>query len=464
MLKVRLQVSGGFNCESRKGDAPGDGLCRWLSSGLPCGRYKAAAANAISGCSDDRQDEPARAARSFRHPPPPRLRATDLVVRRGARTIIAGLSLDVAPGDVLLLRGPNGAGKTTLLRALAGLLPVAAGSIALEGADGPLELAESCHYVGHRNGLKAALTVAENAAFWGAYLDPSRGEDLAAGVDAALDRFGLAPLADIPAGYLSAGQQRRLALTRLVLAHRPVWLLDEPTVSLDASAALLAATIEAHVGAGGIAVAATHVELGLNAARELRLGAGRRRMRARARSWATPGAAHEPFATLLKRDLRLAVREGGAIGTALGFYLVVVALIPLGLGPDLKLLSRIAPGVLWIALLLSALLSLGRVFETDYEDGSLEVMATGPLPLELVAAAKSIAHWLSTAVPLTLMAPLLGLLLNLELAAYPLLVLTMLVGTPAISFLGAIGAALTLGARRGGLLIALLVLPLYVPT
>jgi heme exporter protein B len=171
-----------------------------------------------------------------------------------------------------------------------------------------------------------------------------------------------------------------------------------------------------------------------------------------------------PFATLLKRDLRLAVREGGAIGTALGFYLVVVALIPLGLGPDLKLLLRIAPGVLWIALLLSALLSLGRVFETDYEDGSLEVMATGPLPLEFVAAAKSIAHWLSTAVPLTLLAPLLGLLLNLELAATPLLVLTMLVGTPAISFLGAIGAALTLGARRGGLLIALLVLPLYVPT
>lgn len=170
------------------------------------------------------------------------------------------------------------------------------------------------------------------------------------------------------------------------------------------------------------------------------------------------------FAVLLKRDLGLAVREGGAVGTALGFFLVVVALIPLGLGPDLKLLSRIAPGVLWIALLLSALLSLGRLFETDYEDGSLEVMATGPLPLELVAAAKSIAHWISTAVPLTLIAPLLGLLLNLDLAAYPLLLLTMAVGTPAISFLGAIGAALTLGARRGGLLIALLVLPLYVPT
>lgn len=170
------------------------------------------------------------------------------------------------------------------------------------------------------------------------------------------------------------------------------------------------------------------------------------------------------FFTLVGRDLRLAVRQGGALGTALGFYLVVVAMLPLGLGADLKLLSRIAPGILWIALLLSALLSLGRVFESDYEDGSLDVLATGPLPLELVAAAKALAHWISTSVPLALLAPVLGILLNFELVAYPALVATMLIGTPAVSFLGAIGAALTLTARRGGLLIALLVLPLYVPT
>ena len=170
------------------------------------------------------------------------------------------------------------------------------------------------------------------------------------------------------------------------------------------------------------------------------------------------------FFTLVGRDLRLAVRQGGALGTALGFYLVVVAMLPLGLGADLKLLSRIAPGILWIALLLSALLSLGRVFESDYEDGSLDVLATGPLPLELVAAAKALAHWISTSFPLALLAPVLGILLNLELVAYPALVATMLIGTPAVSFLGAIGAALTLTARRGGLLIALLVLPLYVPT
>ena len=170
------------------------------------------------------------------------------------------------------------------------------------------------------------------------------------------------------------------------------------------------------------------------------------------------------FWTLLKRDLGLAVREGGAIGTALGFFLVVVTLMPLGLGPDLNLLSRIAPGVLWIALLLAALLSLPRIFESDYEDGALEIMATGELPLELVSAAKALAHWVSTGIPLALLAPMLGILLNLDIAAYPVLVATMLAGTPAISFLGSIGAALTLKARRGGLLVALLVLPLYVPT
>ncbi len=170
------------------------------------------------------------------------------------------------------------------------------------------------------------------------------------------------------------------------------------------------------------------------------------------------------FTALLTRDLRLAVREGGALGTALGFYLVVVAMLPLSVGPDLNLLARIAAGILWLALLLAALLSLPRLFEVDHEDGALEVMAGAPLPLELAAGAKCLAHWLSTGVPLALTAPLLGLMLNLDLAAYPVLLVTMLVGTPAISFIGAIGAALTLRSRRGGLLIAVLVLPLYIPT
>jgi heme exporter protein B len=170
------------------------------------------------------------------------------------------------------------------------------------------------------------------------------------------------------------------------------------------------------------------------------------------------------FLQLLRRDLLIAWKEGGAIGIALGFNLIVVTLLPLSLGPDLALLSRIAAGVLWVALLLSALLSLGRLFEIDFEDGSLEVLATGPLPLEAIVAAKSLVHWLTTGVPLTILAPVLGLLLNLPPESYGVLIAGMLAGTPAASFVGAVGAALTLRARRGGLLLALLVLPLFVPT
>jgi heme exporter protein B len=170
-----------------------------------------------------------------------------------------------------------------------------------------------------------------------------------------------------------------------------------------------------------------------------------------------------PMLALLVRDVKLAWREGGAIGVALGFYLVVVAITPFGIGPDLNLLARIAPGMLWMALLLATLLSADRIFHNDYEDGTLDVLTTGPLPLPVVAAVKSLAHWLTTGVPLALLAPVLGLLLNLPLDTMPLLVLAMLAGTPAVSFVAGIGASLTLGLRRSGLLLALLVLPLYVP-
>lgn len=167
--------------------------------------------------------------------------------------------------------------------------------------------------------------------------------------------------------------------------------------------------------------------------------------------------------SLVLRDLRLARRQGGALATALGFYLIVVTALPLGIGPNLDLLSRIAPGVLWVALILSSLLAADRMFHDDYEDGALEVIALGPLPLELVAFAKAIAHWLTVGVPLMLMAPLLALLLNMDNKAFGPLMLTLLVGTPAVSFLASIGAALTVGMRKGGLLLPILILPLYVP-
>lgn len=167
---------------------------------------------------------------------------------------------------------------------------------------------------------------------------------------------------------------------------------------------------------------------------------------------------------LLRRDLTLAVRAGGGFGLALVFFLIVVILVPFGVGPEQAVLTRIAPGVFWVAALLAALLSLDRIFALDHEDGSLPLLATAPLPLEGVALVKGVVHWVTTGLPLTLAAPGLGFLLNLAPDAYLWLLLSLALGTPALSMIGAFGAAVTVGLRRGGLLLSLLVLPLYVPT
>ncbi len=167
---------------------------------------------------------------------------------------------------------------------------------------------------------------------------------------------------------------------------------------------------------------------------------------------------------LLARDLRLAVRAGGGFGLGLAFFLMVVLLVPLGVGPEPDILRRIAPGILWLAALLACLLSLDRIFALDFEDGSLDLLATAPIPMEGVVAVKSLAHWLVTGLPLTLISPVLGVLMNLAPAGYVWLVVALALGTPALSVIGAFGAALTVGLKRGGLLLSLLVLPMYVPT
>ncbi len=169
------------------------------------------------------------------------------------------------------------------------------------------------------------------------------------------------------------------------------------------------------------------------------------------------------FLALVGREVRLAVRVGGGGGMAVFFFLITISIVPLGVGPDLNLLARIAPGMLWVALLLSALLTLDRLFQADHEDGTLDLFVMGTLPLELVVLAKALGHWLTTGLPLIVAAPLLGLLLNLPLAGMGPLMLAMAIGSPALSLLGVVGAALAVGVRRGGLLISLLVLPLYVP-
>ena len=165
-----------------------------------------------------------------------------------------------------------------------------------------------------------------------------------------------------------------------------------------------------------------------------------------------------------RRDLTLAARIGGSGWLGLLFFLMIVTLVPFALGPDLALLSRIGPAILWLAAVLATLIGLDRLFQADEEDGSLDLLRSAPAPLEVLVLAKVAAHWLTTGLPLALAAPLFGLLLALTPDAMAAMVATLLVGTPALTFIGAVGAALTVSLRRGGLILAVLVLPLMIPT
>ncbi len=170
-----------------------------------------------------------------------------------------------------------------------------------------------------------------------------------------------------------------------------------------------------------------------------------------------------PFTALILRDMRLAVRVGGGALMGALFFLIVVTMMPFAVGPDLKLLARIGPAILWLGALLATLLALDRLFATDHEDGSLDLLMMGGMPLELAVAGKGVAHWLTTGLPLVIISPVLGLMLNVELKAMGVVALTLVVGTPALTFIGLIGAALSVALRRGGLLLAVLVLPLTIP-
>jgi heme exporter protein A len=195
-----------------------------------------------------------------------RLTADEIACHRGGREVFAGLSFGVGRGEALQVVGPNGAGKSSLLRVIAGLVALSGGKLSLEGG-GDASIGERAHYLGHQDAVKGALTVAENLEFWTRYLG-GRGR-----IAAALDAVGLASLAALPASYLSAGQRRRLSLARLITVKRPLWLLDEPTSSLDASAQkMLTALMQAHLTSGGLIVAASHGPIGLKRPRQLRLG------------------------------------------------------------------------------------------------------------------------------------------------------------------------------------------------
>jgi heme exporter protein A len=198
-----------------------------------------------------------------------RLSAADLTCQRGGRELFSGLGFSLAGGDALVVTGRNGSGKSSLLRLVAGLLRPDRGRISVEGGDPERSIAEQAHYLGHQDALKPSLTVGENLRFWSTYLGPAETP-----TERALGQVGLEDLADLPAAYLSAGQKRRLSLARLVTAHRPLWLLDEPSAALDTEGqAGLAELMAAHLARGGLILAAAHGPIGLADAQELNLGA-----------------------------------------------------------------------------------------------------------------------------------------------------------------------------------------------
>lgn len=198
-----------------------------------------------------------------------KLTCQSLTCRRGGRTVFANLDFAVAGGNALIVTGRNGAGKSSLLRAIAGLVHIADGKLTLDGGDPEATIGEQSHYLGHQDALKPSLSVGENLVFWSAYLGGPPD-----GIETALAKVDLLPLAGLPAAYLSAGQRRRLSIARLIAVQRPIWLLDEPTSALDApSQDRLTGLMNDHLGQGGIIVAATHGSIGLANTRDMRLGA-----------------------------------------------------------------------------------------------------------------------------------------------------------------------------------------------
>jgi heme exporter protein A len=199
---------------------------------------------------------------------PMRVTAVELACHRGGRDVFTGLSFTVGAGDALTITGRNGAGKSSLLRLIAGLIRPAGGRLRLEGGDPELSIAEQAHYLGHQDALKPSLSVAENLEFWAAFLGGGSSK-----VHEALEAFGLGGISALPAAYLSAGQRRRLSIARLLAVNRPIWLLDEPTSTLDAVAQdRLGDVMRSHLAQGGLILAATHASLGFVGAQELRLG------------------------------------------------------------------------------------------------------------------------------------------------------------------------------------------------
>ena len=360
---------------------------------------------------------------------------------RGGRAVFAGLDFEAASGEVLAVVGPNGSGKTSLLRLIAGLLVPAGGSVGLEGGEAELTLPEQSHYLGHRDALKPALSVLENLSFWRDFLG---GETTTWANASPPWALATPPICPRPTCRPASGGGFRSPACWRCAGRSGCWT-SRPRRSIRAGQALFVGVMRDHLAGGGIIIAATHP-----------------------RSGSGPGTADgsrgmTALAALIRRDIRIALRVGGGALVGVLFFLTVTVLMPFAIGPDLALLTRLGPAILWLGALLASLLTLDRLFTADHEDGSLDLIVMGRTPLELACAAKALAHWLAAGLPLIVATPALGLLLNLDATATSAVALTLLAGTPALTFTGMIGAALAVTLHRGGLLLAVLVLPLSIP-
>ena len=414
----------------------------------------------------------------------PTLALRGVACRRGARRLLAGLDLEIRPAELLWLRGANGRGKTSLLRLIAGLAMPERGEIRIDGVRvcraraAPASIApHGIVYIGHANALKDDLTAREALGFL--LRIHGRACDSAC-IDAALDHWNLLGRAEAAVRTLSQGQRRRLALARLAAERTPaLWLLDEPCDALDSDGVeRLNALLATHLQRGGSVLLTGHhaplattlplreFDLDDVAANVCHSGASRNPDRSAQRA-ADPeplsGSTRALFAALFMRDLRLALRRRADTLLPVAFFVVAVALFPLGVGPEPETLRQIAPGLIWVCALLATMLSVAPLYAADHADGTLEQLLLTGRSAVVVASARAAAHWLLTGAPLVVAAPLFGLMFGLDAQALAVLTATLLLGTPILSLLGALGAALTLGLRSAGALLILIVLPLAIP-